>query len=68
MSTWDLAHDTQKHTLIVNVTGIILSVAKQYDILTLFISFILVNWRPNSHKSTPNFSAQFRTLQFEINM
>lgn len=32
-------------------------------ILTFRISFIFVNCRPNSHRSTPNFSAQFRTLK-----
>lgn len=31
-------------------------------ILTFLISEIFVNCLPNSHKSTPNFSAQFRTL------
>lgn len=31
--------------------------------LTFFMSFIFVNCLPNSHRSTPNFRAQFRTLQ-----
>lgn len=36
---------------------------RRRKILTFLISEIFVNCLPNSHKSTPNFSAQFRTLQ-----
>lgn len=34
-----------------------------FVLLTFLISFIFVNCRPNSQRSTPNLSAQFRTLK-----
>lgn len=37
-------------------------IREKSKILTFLISEIFVNCLPNSHKSTPNFSAQFRTL------
>lgn len=37
------------------------------NFLTLCISLIFVTCLPNSHKSTPNFNAQFFTLQYNKN-
>lgn len=34
-----------------------------HNLLTFFISFTIVTCRPNSHRSTPNLRAQFRTLE-----
>lgn len=38
---------------------------KNDRLLTLCISLIFVTCLPNSHKSTPNFKAQFFTLQYD---